>query len=293
MNGIFSYLSWALLSGFLFYATRWASRNERYQQLDQMGTAMNRWRSSFAEWGGFLYLHFLPFLRGDAYHRRFLAAQKLQDAYIASPWLIRKEWETMIDIGMILWMLPIAFMIRPGLSILVVSLAALRWVSLSYELNRMAARQEQEILEDLPAMLTRFILALHAGTLPVQVWHEVAQTGDRPLYQEMKRIEKQWEVGESLLQAASHFGTRFGIDSLRDCSRLFAESLNVGGMELADGMERIRRGLLQKRRNAYTVEAERAQQKLLLPGLLSFIGILLLVIVPLFGHGIQIGSVLR
>ncbi|MDD7593285.1 MAG: type II secretion system F family protein [Peptoniphilaceae bacterium] len=160
----------------------------------------------------------------------------------------------------------------------------LRVVGSSYSLQRKARTREREVAEALGDVLTRLILSLHAGTLPVVAWNAVAQEGNTPLHQEMQRVLRRVEAGESLRVVVASLPARYHVTGLSDMTQLFAQSLELGGADLADGLERIRSRLYAERTRQFVVEAERASQRMMFPSLLLFAGILLLVMTPVIGR---------
>lgn len=153
-----------------------------------------------------------------------------------------------------------------------------------YSVKRKAHQREREIERALGDVLTRLILALHAGALPVSAWQAVAEEGDSPLHHEMRRVMERVDSGEALRLAASRLSHRFHVEGLSDMVQLFTQSLELGGVELAEGLERIRTRLYAERTRRYVIEAERASQRMMFPSLVLFVGILLLVMTPVIGR---------
>lgn len=130
--------------------------------------------------------------------------------------------------------------------------------------------------------MTGLVLSLRAGMLLDAAWKEIAQDKEGPLYEEMRRVSRLRKEGVGFNQAYLSFGERYQLDPLKDFNQLVIQNVELGGSELARGLDQLRRKESKEKINRLHKAADRAQEQMLLPGLLQFIGILLLLLVPLF-----------
>ena len=98
----------------------------------------------------------------------------------------------------------------------------------------------------------------------------------------MRRVSRLRKEGVGFNQAYLSFGERYQLDPLKDFNQLVIQNVELGGSELARGLDQLRRKESKEKINRLHKAADRAQEQMLLPGLLQFIGILLLLLVPLF-----------
>lgn len=224
----------------------------------------------------------------DLWYRRRLrrSLHVLVDPYALPTVLRRTEAQMLRDLFLMVPLAMPCFFWNPGLLPVILLACVARLLYQFEHPAREAKRVMLAVNEDLIDMLTRFILALGAGALPLVAWREIAGEGEGVLYEEMNRVSRRLDAGESLRTAIGSMSARFSIEGMRECTQLFGQSMEVGGKELAGGLSRIRTKLLEERARNFAIEAERASQRMLFPSLLLFVGILLLVMVPMIGRGL-------
>ncbi|MBY0584916.1 type II secretion system F family protein [Murdochiella sp. Marseille-P8839] len=214
--------------------------------------------------------------------RRYMVM--LVDPYHLRTALWKQEMETMSEIAFLLGMAGPCFLWSPFL------FAFLCFACVGYDLSRLQdlKKQSQDLTKEmenaLTDMLTQFILSLRAGTLPFVAWKTIAEKGQGALYREMSRVVREVEAGEGLRAATAGFGRIMPIKVMHDFAELFSQSIEVGGADLSVSLERLRSTLYQERKREYALQAERSSQRMLFPSLLLFIGILLLVLLPMLGQ---------
>lgn len=138
------------------------------------------------------------------------------------------------------------------------------------------------ILCEFSTVLSKMSLLVNAGITASDAFVRVANSNEGILYKEMQRVASDVENGKSINDALDEFGFRCGCKEVRKFVSLYKQNLIKGGSEFP--------GLLQDM--AYTAWDERkararmlgaaAEQKLLIPIMLMFIGVLIMVIVPAF-----------
>lgn len=176
---------------------------------------------------------------------------------------------------------PALWALSPVFGGLLAALPVFLWLN-ELRSRRLRVREiGQEILEELPAVLTSLLLSLRAGALLDEAWEEAAAASDGILSKEMRRISGLRNEGVGIVASYRRFGESLPIPLLRDIAGSVSGSRERGGLELIDDLERKRQRLFEQKRAAYRKEAQRASQLLIFPGLLVFFAILVLVMVPL------------
>ena len=142
--------------------------------------------------------------------------------------------------------------------------------------------RHSKILCEFSTVLSKMSLLVNAGITASDAFVRVANSNEGILYREMQRTVSDIENGKSINDALDEFGFRCGCKEVRKFVSLYKQNLVKGGSEFP--------GLLQDM--AYTAWDERkararmlgaaAEQKLLIPIMLMFIGVLIMVIVPAF-----------
>lgn len=187
------------------------------------------------------------------------------------------------DLFLLSGLLPVFLFWSPLFWILAASMG-LRYYASIYLLKTQASREKKIVESQISDLLTGLVLSLRAGMLLDAAWMELSQNKEGPLYEEMRRVSRMRKEGVGFNQAYLSFGGRYQLDVLKDFSQLIIQNVELGGSELARGMDQLRRKETREKINRLNKEADRAQEQMLLPSLLQFIGILLLLIVPLFGQ---------
>lgn len=271
------YASFALfLLWFLFYRRLWKKTSKGEREGPGLGT--------FDPLGRALYLGLRPYLSDWEEERR------KQVALLVSPYALeevyqRMEGELWRDLFLLLGLLPLGLAIHPLVFLVFCCFPVLRIFSDQESLRKKTKAIKEDLEEELPQMLTQFVLALRSGVLPYQAWMDLAQKGKGPLYGEMRALLLRMEGGVSLRVAMQEFGRKFELPALQEAGEILYQGMETGSGELASGLERLRSSLFENRSRSYKLRAEEASQQMIFPSLLLFLGILLLVLVPIFGRG--------
>lgn len=141
-------------------------------------------------------------------------------------------------------------------------------------------QRRQEILMDLPSVLSKLTLLVNTGMVLREAWKKTALTGDRVLYQEMITTSMEIDQGLSEKDAYKNFAERCYVKEARKFASLINQNLEKGNEELARFLKDMSDEMWEAKKNAVKQKGEKANTKLLFPVLLIFIGILILILVP-------------
>lgn len=111
-------------------------------------------------------------------------------------------------------------------------------------------------------------------------WKKVSITGERALYQEVQNANLEMENGVMEIDAYRNFAERCNVKEVRKFTSLIIQNLNKGNEELAYFMKDLSDEMWEVKKNEVKQKGEKANSKLLLPMMMIFIGILLMVMVP-------------
>ena len=149
-------------------------------------------------------------------------------------------------------------------------------------LDRELKRRHGELLREFPSMLTELSLMVNVGIPASQAFERVAATSDGLLYREMQRTVDNMNNGMSTDMALQDLGVRCPLREMRKFLSLYRQNLVKGGPDFAIALEEMAASAWTGRKNAAKTQGELAEQKLLVPTIFMFLGILLIVIVPAF-----------
>lgn len=145
--------------------------------------------------------------------------------------------------------------------------------------DKLTARR-QEILLDLPQVLSKLTLLVDSGMVLRDAWKRVSITGERVLYQEMQNTNLEMENGVAEIDAYRNFAERCNVKEIRKFTSLIIQNLNKGNEELAYFMKDLSDEMWEVKKSQVKQKGEKANTQLLLPMMLILIGILIMVMVP-------------
>lgn len=198
-----------------------------------------------------------------------------------SKWVKKEDQKCGRDLFLLSAFIPLFLFWSPFAWITLIGIGLRYYASISF-LKSQAIQEKRKVENEITNLLTGLVLSLRAGMLLDAAWKEIAQDKEGPLYEEMRRVSRLRKEGVGFNQAYLSFGERYQLDPLKDFNQLVIQNVELGGSELARGLDQLRRKESKEKINRLHKAADRAQEQMLLPGLLQFIGILLLLLVPLF-----------
>lgn len=169
-----------------------------------------------------------------------------------------------------------------ALGLLIVFASILLVVYLDYNVKLAVDKRHEEMLEDYPELLSQLTLLINAGMIVKEAWDKVAKSSERPLYKEMQEASIEMQNGVSELDAIYNYSQRCSIKEVRKFASVLIQNLQKGGSELAESLKRMTTESWDEKKENAKRKGELASQKLLLPVMLMFIGILIMIIVPIF-----------
>ena len=145
-------------------------------------------------------------------------------------------------------------------------------------------KKTESILNDFADAVSKLALLVNAGSIMREAWEKVAYTGDTELYREMQRVCIDIQNGVSEIDAYSEFGTRCTAPEIKKFVSTIIQGLIKGNAELVEMIKQQSREIWDARRNRVRQEGEKASSKLLVPIMIMFIGIIIIVVVPIFAN---------
>lgn len=162
-----------------------------------------------------------------------------------------------------------------------IGIVFLRYYYSFYRIKREASKLQKQVQLSILPVINRMVLSIRAGSLLQEAWEDTAKSNDGPLFKEMLRVEKLVSEGHSIKDAYREFGKSFRIESLKDMTGILLDSLSLGSIKLCEELETLREREVNRAKRALKQEADRAQEKMIFPGILLFVAILILVMAPM------------
>lgn len=147
-------------------------------------------------------------------------------------------------------------------------------------LTARAKKRQEAIDRDFPNAISKIALLVTAGMNIVKAIEETANSNDTTMYQELKKTMKEINRAVSVEAALVHMQYRCNNKYLDKMVSVISKSYVAGNANLADNLREINAECwLEKKHNSRRM-SEAVQNKLFIPTMLMFIGILVVIIVP-------------
>jgi len=121
-----------------------------------------------------------------------------------------------------------------------------------------------------------------------RAWDEVANSNTtEALYEEMRVTSKDIQEGMAIDRAMEAFASRCGIKEIRKFSSIYVQAVNRGASESINSMKIMADEAWEQKKQLSKQKGEIAAQKLLVPNMIMFVGIMIVVVVPMIGSMIS------
>lgn len=151
-----------------------------------------------------------------------------------------------------------------------------------YWLDSTVKKRHAEILSQYPAMLTEMSLMVNVGITASEAFDRVAVSSDGVLFREMRRVSASVQNGMPVDEALDTLSLRAPLREMKKFVSLYKQNLVKGGPDFPRTLNEMAENAWSDRKNSARTQGELAEQKLLMPTLFMFVGILLMIIVPAF-----------
>lgn len=145
-------------------------------------------------------------------------------------------------------------------------------------------KRSEIYLSDFPDVVSKIALLINAGMILKEAWVRVAETGDSPIYKEMQKTVFDMENGMAEVDAYYTFGTRCVIPEIKKFSSTLAQGVVKGNAELVSMVQEQSAEIWLAKKHRAKQQGEKAGSKLMIPIMIMFVGILIVVIVPIFAN---------
>lgn len=145
-------------------------------------------------------------------------------------------------------------------------------------------KKSDQILNEFADVVSKLALLVNAGMILKEAWMKVSETGEGELYTEMRRTVDQMNNGVSELDAYAEFGTRCTSPEIKKFTSTIIQGLTKGNRELVEMIKQQSREIWDAKRHRVKQQGEKAASKLLIPMFIMFIGVLIMIVVPIFAN---------
>lgn len=143
-------------------------------------------------------------------------------------------------------------------------------------------RRSEEMLSDFSNVVSKLALLTNAGMIMREAWEEVAYTGETTIYREMQTAVNEMNNGVSEVDALFNFGTRCIIPEIKKFTSTIVQGIIKGNSELTFMLQEQSKEVWAAKKQNVRRQGEKAASKLLIPILIMFVGILIMILIPIF-----------
>lgn len=146
-------------------------------------------------------------------------------------------------------------------------------------------KRSEEMLSEFCEVVSELALLTNAGMILHEAWEFVANSDrEGTIYDEMRIARDDMNNGLPDVEAIRRFGNRCIIPEIRKFTSTLIQGMVKGNDELVIMLQNQSSEVWNTKKQDVRRQGEKAASKLLLPMLLMFVGILIMVIVPIFSN---------
>lgn len=141
--------------------------------------------------------------------------------------------------------------------------------------------RRDEILRDFPQVLSKLTLLVNSGMVLRDAWKNVADNANGILYEEMRVTCNEMNTGVSEMEAYQNFAERCEVKEIKRFTSSVIQNMMKGNSELTKFLKEMSDEMWNEKKNMVKRQGEAANSKLLLPTMMIFVGILIVIMVPM------------
>ncbi len=145
-------------------------------------------------------------------------------------------------------------------------------------------KRDEEISAEYPELLSKLALLVNASMIVPEAWSKIAQSGQGPLYEEMRAADEDIQNGFSPRDAYMDFAERCMNEDITKFVSTLLQNMSKANAEMTLFLQDYSREAWNEKKSRALQKGQAASSKLMIPIALIFIGILLMIIVPLFAN---------
>ncbi|MEG2429122.1 MAG: pilus assembly protein TadC, partial [Oscillospiraceae bacterium] len=150
--------------------------------------------------------------------------------------------------------------------------------------NKKIMARSHEMLSDFSEVVSKLALLTNAGMILSEAWAETAVAGEGTIYDEMQKSITDMNNGASEVDAIYKFGTRCVIPEIKKFTSTIVQGITKGNRELSLMLQEQSKEVWAVKKQSVRREGEKAASKLLIPICIMFVGILVMILIPIFGN---------
>ena len=144
--------------------------------------------------------------------------------------------------------------------------------------------QRNEILLAYPNVLSKMALLINAGMMLREAWAMVANSDDTKIYREMRNVMTLINNGMPEIEAYEKFADACKVNEIKKFVSIICQNVTKGSAELVYIMKELSVEAWNTKKTVAKMKGDSAQTKLIIPLMISFAGILAMIMVPIVAN---------
>lgn len=145
-------------------------------------------------------------------------------------------------------------------------------------------KKKEEYLSDFSDVVSKLALLVNSGMILTEAWSKVAFSSNAPIYIEMQRSVEMMQNGHAASDAINEFGQRCLLSEIRKFTSTLIQGIKRGNSELSPMLIQQSSEVWEIKKQTVRRKGELANDALLFPMILTFLGILIMIMIPIFAN---------
>lgn len=155
---------------------------------------------------------------------------------------------------------------------------------LDYDIDSRLKKKKETMMLEFPHVLSKMALLVNAGMPVRETFPKVVENQEGIVYDEIRVMIDELNNGESEHVALKNLAERCGISEIRKFTSMLSQNIQKGSSDIAKGLIEMNDEIWRGRTSHVRELGEKASAKLLIPIIIILIGILMMILVPVFAN---------
>ena len=155
-----------------------------------------------------------------------------------------------------------------------------------YDLERQISidlvNKKESLLSSFPTVVSKLTLLVNSGMILNEAWEKTAYGNDGELYREMRQVIIDSKNGYTAVESYTLFAKRCGVKEIDKFIAIMIQNMDKGSVELVEYLRDITSEMWKNKKHNSKMLIDKLNNKLMIPTFLIFVGILVLVMAPMF-----------
>ncbi len=166
--------------------------------------------------------------------------------------------------------------------IMVIGYAGLAYYYFGQEVENKINKRTDSMLNDFTEVVSKLALLTNAGMILREAWEKIAYTGESVLYVEMQQVVEDMRNGLPEAEAIRQFGVRCMMPEAKKFSSTIIQGIEKGNKELTHMLQQQSNEVWNMKKHLARRKGEKAKSQLIIPMMIMLVGIIILVVIPIF-----------